>query len=726
MRIRSVAVGCILLAGALAFGREVDAYCAVRDWLVWRYALYAALCGWVALACCAAGYRVVLALHGRALRFSERLLIGFAAGVLLFGLGVFVAGVLGWYGPVFFFAWPNVLLAIGGPRLVRELVSRCIRLARWPRRRIAFGAQALEHGRAIFLGLGVLAVYLQVLTPGNIGFDARWYHLAIAEQYAVQGAIRPFREGWYLGAYPQLATWLYTWAFQLPGDLFDRVGLSAHLELTLFLATVPGVGLLARRIARGPWIRWSGAALFLFPSLLIYDSNLNGGADHVLAFWAIPVALALFSARRTLSARSAVLFGAMASGALLTKYQAVYVVVPACSIALAMLMRARRLPLVMPAFATVLVLTAPHWLKNAVFYGDPLYPLLHDVLPSTPFHAGAADALHSAYFPARFLLTGSVLERLEQALPVLFTFSFRPHNWPGHGIPQPTFGSLFTLLSLALPFVPRARRLWLLTAATYVGVFIWFWTNHQDRFLQALVPWMAACVVATAARVWALGAAPRIAICALVALQLAWGADAFFYANHRMLHAAPIASLASFVRQHAKDGDAARRFHVGNAEKLGPLLPKDAVVLAHGAFVPLGIDRAVVTDQYGFQGMFGYRELATPRAVWARWRALGVTHLIWPSKRPKKLDAEASAREAVFYDAAMRATHARRRAHGYVLATLRAQPPADAQSSESSPSSASLSRVSIQSSSSAMKAGSGRALPSGGMRRSRSKLPARK
>jgi len=511
-----------------------------------------------------------------------------------------------------------------------------------------------------------------------VSFDARWYHLAIAEQYTVQGGIQPFREGWYLGAYPQLASWLYTWAFQMPGDLFDRVALCSHLEWTLFLATVPGVGLLARRVAKGSWTRWSGAALFLFPSLLIYDSNLNTGADHVLAFWAIPIALSLASARRALSVRSAMLFGAVASGALLTKYQAVYLVVPACSVALLLVVRTRRWGLVVPALTAIVVLTAPHWLKNSVFYGDPLYPLSHRWASTAPFHAGAADAMRDVYFPARFMLQGSTLERLRETLPALFTFSLQPHNWPKHGIPQPTFGSLFTLFSLALPFLPRVRALWLLCAGTYLGVFIWFWTNHQDRFLQALLPWMAACVVAIATRIWALGLAARAATCLVVLLQIAWGADAFFYPNHRLLDGAPIKQLADFVGASPSQRDEDRLSFWGNTPKLVALLPPGAVVLTHDALVSLGIGRRVVTDQYGFQGRFGYRDLPSARDVWKAWRSLGVTHVAWSSSRSLYIDEHTLAREAAFYEAAWRATDSLRRAHGYSVAALREQPPSDA------------------------------------------------
>ena len=113
--------------------------------------------------------------------------------------------------------------------------------------------------------LCLVAVYLQVMTPLNVGGDSYWYHLPIAEHYATSGAIRPFAEGWYLGAYPHLASLLYTWASMSPGDLFNHVTLSSHLEWALFLATLGGVGALARRLLGGTRVPFAGVAVSCFP-----------------------------------------------------------------------------------------------------------------------------------------------------------------------------------------------------------------------------------------------------------------------------------------------------------------------------------------------------------------------------------------------------------------------------------------------------------------------------
>jgi hypothetical protein len=670
-RLRAGLATFALLVGWVVFARCVGEFYPLKHWLFIRYLKFWALCAGMACACATSGLRVVAALGGSALRLGENLLLSFACGVMLFGLGVFAAGVLGWFGPVFFFAWPVVLTVLAGRRPWRTLAGA----ARQLRSGAFLPRSPLELGCAALLCLGLVGVYLQVLTPDNVGFDARWYHLGIAEQYAVRGRIERFSEGWYLGAYPQLATWLYTWAFLWPGTMFERIALATHVEWLLFLATLPGVGLLANRLLAPARVRWAGCAVFLFPSIYLYDSNLNGGADHVLAFWAVPCALATIYLIERPSARRVLLASLLAAGAISTRYQSIYLLVPASLLLLYALARAGKLRLIWPGVAAVLVLTSPHWLKNLVFYGDPLYPLLHKYLPVHPFHPGALDAMEGAYFPSVFASTGTPFDRLRDALYVLPTFAFRPNNWASLDLPQPTFGSLFSLLGLALPFVPRAKRIWLLLCACYLGIAIWYVTNHQDRFLQTLLPWMAACVVALCVRIAQLGRAPQLALSALVALQLVWGADFWFAPNHSLVNDSILIPLVKHLRGGFQHRYKQRFEHFTDFDEHNRKLPRNAVVLLHDGAFRLGLERRAVTDQYGYQGALSYAALRTPRAVWQAWRELGITHVEWERNEDTDVDAEQRARERVFRQAVRHGTQRRIRIRGKYLAELTPQPP---------------------------------------------------
>ena len=135
------------------------------------------------------------------------------------------------------------------------------------------------------------------------------------------GSVHRFSEGFWMGAYPQLASYLYTWAFLLPvGTLFDRLELCAHVEFVLFLATLAQIPSLVRVIlprARAP-LAW--VALFLFPGIFLYPSNLHAGADHIAAFWTVPIAVSFWLCWRNFTLRYALLFAITLSGAVLSAW----------------------------------------------------------------------------------------------------------------------------------------------------------------------------------------------------------------------------------------------------------------------------------------------------------------------------------------------------------------------------------------------------------------------
>src|ERR1019366_6412329 len=87
----------------------------------------------------------------------------------------------------------------------------------------------------------------------------------------------------------------------------------------------------------------------------------------------------------------------------------------------------------------------------------------------------------------------------------------------------------------------------MLALGANLGVAVWFLTSHQDRFLQSLVPWMAACTAAMLALAWRMGALVRGAVAMLVALQLVWGGDVYFYRQPTMAGDNPLKALVDHL-----------------------------------------------------------------------------------------------------------------------------------------------------------------------------------
>jgi hypothetical protein len=640
-----VSASCVaLLAALVIFALVADQHFPLREWLLFTYLGYWLYAGFFMAACLAPGLVLANALVRKPWQVGEYLTLAFTLGVVVFTLGIFLGGLAKLYGTVFFFAWPGLLLALCGRRAWRDLREMRHHLGR------GFLARHLPHGwvqnlATVFLAVCLVAVYLQVMTPLNVGGDSYWYHLPIAEHYAASGGIGPFAEGWYLGAYPHLASLLYTWAFQSPGELFDHVALASHIEWALFLATLAGVSVLARQLLGGTRVPYAAAAVFLFPGLFLYDSNLITGADHILAFWAPALGIALVRTGERFTLRDAAIAGAFTGATIWTKYQGSYFFVPAGLLLLFLAIRRRRIGPAIGWALACLAISSPHWLKNWIYYGDPFYPLLHKIFAVHPFHEGAGSLM---YWDDQFLLHGTFWEKVGKTLSALVTFSFVPHDWSGFHGDRPVFGSLFTLLIPVLIFLGWRKRIWLTIVAVELGVLIWFVTNHQDRYLQALLPWMAACSAAILFLAWQSGLAVRIAVVLLVAFQVVWGSDVYFIRSHAMIGDSPLKLLVDHVgagqqRRYAER----RRLHFGSLQAVGERLPREAKTLVHERHDRLGLGTASIQDTLAWQGAVDYLVLETPKATRDLWRTLGATHVMWWPDRGGMSPGE-FAREAVF------------------------------------------------------------------------------
>lgn len=642
-KVRAAAATILLSFGLLYFAVALNGVYPVTKWLAWRYAAEWLLASFWALSCLSSGHYVVLTLLKLRLPFREHVLLSFATGVLSFGIVLFCCGLVGGLSGVFFYLWPALLNLAFTPALFVFLKQRWFRVASisFKRRRGNFAPWPVR-----LFGLAAIAVIvLQIMTPQNVAFDAHWYHAAIAESYAATGRIMRFNEGWFLGTLPQLATWIYTWAFLCPNtSLAFRIELAAHLELVLFLFSLSGIGIAVRWLLRGEGARATWVCVFLFPGIFVYDSNLNLSADHVLAFWALPallVARRLFPIRcgEPVNVRLCVLFGIVLSGALLTKYQVLYLVVALTLLFLISMLHqlwqspaSERLRTLKKGFihlsysgVTVGVLTSPHWLKNLVWHGNPVYPFARKVFRGFPWTAGTEFRLLDAGWTPE----GTLVERLKETAYALATFSFKPHDWPEFHRDLPVFGSLFTLLMIPALVIRPQRRLFSLAAASLVAVGTWYWTYHQDRYLQSLLPWMATLTAAALVTLWRTGfVAIRVALVGLVIVQVAWAFELPALPTHAMAGRSPIAATLDRLSSGYRGDWANRDDAATNLTRVAARLPKDAVPLLHEEHLRLGLGHWVVSDSFGRQGAIRYRNWDTRRKAYERLSALGVTHIL--------------------------------------------------------------------------------------------------
>ena len=674
-----VVIPILLLLSALGFARFYAQFYPIEEWLFWRYAGYWASCLFWSGACVSSGYALVRRLRGAPLPFVETLCLSFAAGVVLFYLAMNLIGAIHALHAAAFFMLPAAMIAIGA----RPLWRYCRRYGRHVRHLTSSRRTPSWLQASIWIfGLAVLAmIYFKVLTPENVQFDARWKHLALAEQYAHLGFIPRFGEGWTVATNPHLASMLFTWAFLLPGaELFDQVALAAHMEFTCFIWTLATIPPAVRLLVPGSRAGAAWVARLIFPGVLLYDSSLASGADHIAALSALPIFILMLRSVPNLAPGRLALLGLMMVGAAMPKLTAGMLLVPGPALVIASVFvwraaRERRISWKGPAAAATVALgaTAFFWLRNWIWYGDPLYPSLHEHLALRPWTQDAATIFEYGYKDYQFWRPSRDWSGLKETLRALVTFSFVPHDYRRYHGAVPVFGSLYTLLLLCLPFMRRAKRIWLLVILTQIAVFTWFWIHHQDRYLQTLMPWMAAVTAALIIRVWRTGWASRVMLAGLIATQIVIGGDVYFLQSHAMIRS-PIKRVNDLLSAgHSRKYRERLEVFTGWT-RIRDALPEDAHVLLHDNHTHLGLSRATTSDWGGWQFGISYGRLASPAELWDLYRDLGVTHVIWQDRTSKGWDSIAG--DLVFFDFAINQTIAEPRVGSHNIGRMTPERPA--------------------------------------------------
>jgi hypothetical protein len=213
--VKSVCLALVLIAAGVVFLRFVNRFYPIEKWLFWRYAAAWLVALSLCLSALSAGYRIVKMLVPGLLPLGERILFSFSVGLVLFGTGWFLLGLVGLYNVWSFILYPIALFLTGAGPLFR--FARSYKRHAYKSGRTRRGLSALEYTLLSFGTLALGWLYLAVLTPLNTSFDARWYHMAIAEHYVASGGVTRFPEGWLMGAYPQLLSYFFSWAFLVPG-----------------------------------------------------------------------------------------------------------------------------------------------------------------------------------------------------------------------------------------------------------------------------------------------------------------------------------------------------------------------------------------------------------------------------------------------------------------------------------------------------------------------------
>lgn len=371
----------------------------------------------------------------------------------------------------------------------RDALAWARQLAGWRRAPLPAGRWA-RFLAAITLGLAALALILALLPPGK--WDALAYHLSGPQQYVARGRFYAAPHNHFLG-FPQIVETLFAGQLALTGRLTGAAVLHWGMGALLLLAVGGRAARLSGAItgwlavaillsAQTAWIEMSAPYVDLLPMLLAVAGL--GVAEHWDEARGDPSPSTPLpqeergrggEARRWLASfpglRHALLLGALAGFSIGVKYSALWLVIAFGAL---LLWRGRgsgwRAALTYAAAYALaaLLVFAPWLLRNALFYGNPVYPFV--------FESAEMDAIRQDWYsqPRSGLIYGASAWQIP-LLPLAATVLGVEGAGTYGADSGPLFLLLIPLLLLARGRLAPSERTWLSLASVVAGVILAAW-----------------------------------------------------------------------------------------------------------------------------------------------------------------------------------------------------------------------------------------------------------
>lgn len=430
---------------------------------------------WLALSLVAAGLgaRLLTALQLEGSSAAPVWLLAECLGLGAIGYAVFLLGLLGVLSAPAILTVLAVASLLAAPGSVQALAA----LSAMPRtaRQAWRASRRLPQVALVLLAATFGLAFVQALTP-PWDYDGLMYHLVGPRLFLEAGRIYPEIEHWHVNG-PSLVEMLFTAGISAGDDVLPKL---IHFSFGLIVLAAtwalgrrwlgPGIGWLAAVILAGlPTLAvWSsfayidlGWVAFELLSLACFVEWWQEGHDRWLSLSGIFAGLAMGSKY----------LGIMGFGLL---FLAVLWATRRRSAAAILKSSARY---ALPA----LLLAAPWYMKNALWFGNPVYPHLF----GGPDWSAERLGLYSAYL--RSFGAGRGLADLLR-LP---WNAYARHEQFGTVMNQIDVPSLLLLALFLLPFVRRHPIVNFLMAFSLARIVLWFFGSQQLRFLLPAMPWLA-------------------------------------------------------------------------------------------------------------------------------------------------------------------------------------------------------------------------------------------
>lgn len=422
--------------------------------------------------------------------------------VVLFGLAAWQL----WRPPVF---W--TLFAIQAAFLIRCAAGGNVEAhgdhsprAAQIRRRFRLWLHRLRRPEALagiaLAGVYILPSLLSALAP-PVGWDDQVYHLPLPKAYLAHGGF--FAMSWnFFAQQPGMSDLLYGWALALGDGM-----VAALVHFGLGITTCIGLWEVARRMGfrRAAWF---APALFLC-HFMVGEEMGWAFNDVAMAAFLVPAWWVLWSWARGRTGPYGWFVAGLVGGMIVaSKYTGVLFIVGIGLWTWIDGMLARRwredrrtsasapgnapapgrLFLGVVGFGMVgALMIVPWFVKNAVFAGNPVWPLLYSVFGGKDWNAHLSRALiawqHGDYGFGR-----SPLDCLLLIPRLFFQSDYTPGHFAGSLAVLPLAGSVAGLVFLT---TDGRRRTWIPTSAFLILLGLWATGSQQSRFLIPALPLLA-------------------------------------------------------------------------------------------------------------------------------------------------------------------------------------------------------------------------------------------
>jgi len=440
----------------------------------------------------------------RLLRWVERIeplthLIAIATGLGVWAWFVLIAGLLGHISPVSYVA--PAILSLGLVCWHWPWIQKCRQETRHdPAKRWS----GFEIFLVVCLGLGFVLNLIPAFTP-EIEYDALEYHLGALREYQKAGRICFLPHNFYANM-PSLTEMLYLWGITLRSSSVAKLIHSSFAVLTALGLISFGKKLHSRQLGL------TAAALFY---LLPFVTNLGETAriDLATTFFAFLAGAALYQHLFDERKKFLWLAGLMAGLTLATKYTAApLVLLPIMSVLMIYWKQSaisnRQSAILFLALALIPVV--PWLIKNAIFTGNPFYPIANGLFHNSYWGEEQTVLFHSRHGPK--FDTGRAWASFFTSL---WTYSTR------ESFSSPIlllFAPLFLLLA-------KSEPRWKFCAWYGCLIYVcWFtFTFRPWRFVFPALPWFAllgAAAIATLERERALGLLLRVTLGVMLVFNL--------------------------------------------------------------------------------------------------------------------------------------------------------------------------------------------------------------